>query len=547
METEKEMTEAKESERNEEAKKPANIEDVLDGKVPFSNIPLADFSQNEPRKAMQEALALVEKNLGKDYPFVIGGKLLHSDDKSVSLNPSHIHQEIGHISKASTVDVGDAIAAAKEAFKSWSHTPARERARVLLVAAEEMRRRKYELAAWQVYEEGKNWVEAEADLAESIDYLEYYAREALRLDVPLRRDIPGETNEYFYEPRGVCVVIAPWNFPLAISAGMTTAALAAGNTVIYKPSGDSPVVGAIMVDILNRSGLPTGVLNFVPGPGGEIGDPLVSHPDVDLIAFTGSREVGLRIVRLAGDTREGQRGIKRVIAEMGGKNALIVAEDADLVAAAAGTVVSAYGYQGQKCSACSRAIVLENVYDKYLEILTEKTTQITIGPAEDPDAFFGPLINEAARKKVLRYIESGKEEGRLVLQRDVGSLAEEGYFVGPVIFADVPPRARIAQEEIFGPVLSVIRAKDVDEAIAIANDSDYALTGGAYSASRETLDRVKREFKVGNLYLNRKITGSVVNRQPFGGFKMSGIGSKAGGPDYLRQFMIPRTVTEKIS
>jgi len=524
----------------------SDIEAALSGEVPFSNLPLADFSQEEMTKAMQDALALVEKNLGKDYPFVIGGELLHSDDKSVSLNPSHIHQEIGHISKASTVDVGDAVTAAKEAFKAWSHTSARERAMVLLVAAEEMRHRKYELAAWQVYEEGKHWVEADADLAESIDYLEYYAREALRLDMPLRFDIPGETNEYFYEPRGVCVVIAPWNFPLAISAGMTTAALAAGNTVIYKPSGDSPVVGAIMVDILNRSGLPTGVLNFVPGPGAEIGDPLVSHPDVDLIAFTGSREVGLRIVRLAGDTREGQRGIKRVIAEMGGKNALIVAEDADLEAAAMGTVISAYGYQGQKCSACSRAIVLEGVYDKYLEILTEKTMQITIGPAEDPDAFFGPLINEAARKKVLRYIEIGKHEARLALHRDVGSLADEGYFVGPVIFADVPPRARIAQEEIFGPVLSVIRAKDIDEAIEVANDSDYALTGGAYSASRETLDRVKREFKVGNLYLNRKITGSVVNRQPFGGFKMSGIGSKAGGPDYLRQFMIPRTVTEKI-
>ncbi len=410
-----------------------------------------------------------------------------------------------------------------------------------------MRRRRYELAAWQVYEEGKNWVEADADLAEAIDYLEYYAREALRLDVPLRLDIPGETNEYFYQPRGVCVVIAPWNFPLAISAGMTTAALAAGNTTLYKPSGDSPVVGAIMVDILNRSGLPAGVLNFVPGPGGEIGDPLVSHPDVDLIAFTGSREVGLRINRLAGDTREGQRGIKRVIAEMGGKNATIVAEDADLEAAAAGTVIAAYGYQGQKCSACSRAIVLEKVYDDFLEILREKTQQITIGPAEEPDSFFGPLINEAARKKVLRYIETGKGEGRLVLQRDVSPLEKEGYFVGPVIFADVPPRATIAQEEIFGPVLSVIRASDIDEAIRIANDSDYALTGGLFSRRRETIEKVKREFLVGNLYINRKITGSVVNRQPFGGFKMSGIGSKAGGPDYLLQFLVPRTVTEKVS
>jgi len=541
------MTSPTEHERNEGLEgSAANMGAVLDGKVPFSNLPLADFSQEEPRKAMQEALALVADNLGKDYPLVINGKRIHSDQKSVSINPSHIRQELGYISKASTLDVEEAIATSREAFETWRHTSARERAKVLLTAADEMRRRRYELAAWQVYEEGKNWGEADGDLAEAIDYLEYYAREALRLELPLRLDIPGETNEYFYEPRGVCVVIAPWNFPLAISAGMTTAALAAGNTVIYKPSGDSPVVGAIMVYILNDAGLPDGVLNFLPGPGGEIGDPLVSHPDVDLIAFTGSREIGLRINRLAGDTREGQRAIKRVIAEMGGKNAIIVAEDADLEAAAAGTVISAYGYQGQKCSACSRVIVLEGVYDKFLEILTEKTSQITIGPAEDPDAFFGPLINEAARKKVLRYIEIGKEEGRLVLQRDVSSLEQEGYFVGPTIFANVPPWARIAQEEIFGPVLSVIRAKDIDDAIKIANDSDYALTGGGYSQNPETIERIKREFKVGNLYINRKITGSVVNRQPFGGFKMSGIGSKAGGPDYLLQFMIPRTVTEKI-
>lgn len=524
-----------------------DTEAVLNGKVPFKNIPLADFSQEGPRKAMKEALAQAGESLGKEYPLVINGKRIHSDQKSVSINPSHIRQVIGHISKASTVDVGDAVAAAKQAFETWRHTPTRERARVVLKASETMRRRQLELAAWQVYEEGKNWVEADADLAEAIDYLEYYAREGLRLDVPLRMDIPGETNEYFYEPRGVCVVIAPWNFPLAISAGMTTAALVAGNTVVYKPSGDSPVVGAIMVDILNEAGLPQGVLNFVPGPGGEIGDPLVSHPDVALIAFTGSREIGLRINRLAADTREGQRFIKRVIAEMGGKNALIVAEDADLDAAAQAAAISAYGYQGQKCSACSRAIVLDGVYKKFLESLADKTSKITIGPAEDPDAFFGPLINEEARKKVLRYIETGKNEGRLILQRDVSALEKEGYFVGPTIFADVPPKATIAQEEIFGPVLSVIRAKSVDDAIRIANDTDYALTGGGFSRSEETIERIKREFKVGNLYINRKITGSVVNRQPFGGFKMSGIGSKAGGPDYLLQFVIPRTVTEKIS
>jgi RHH-type transcriptional regulator, proline utilization regulon repressor / proline dehydrogenase / delta 1-pyrroline-5-carboxylate dehydrogenase len=525
----------------------ANIEAALNGKSPFRNLPLADFSQEGPRKAMKEALAEVGESLGKEYPLVINGKRIHSDQKSVSINPSHTHQIIGHLSKASTVDVDDAVAAAKLAFETWRHTPARERAKVLLNASEIMRRRKYELAAWQVYEEGKNWVEADADLAESIDYLEFYAREALRLDVPRRLDIPGETNEYFYEPRGVCVVIAPWNFPLAISAGMTTAALVAGNTVVYKPSGDSPVVGAIMVDILNEAGLPQGVLDFVPGPGGEIGDPLVSHPDVGLIAFTGSREIGLRINRLAADTREGQRFIKRVIAEMGGKNALIVAEDADLDAAAQATAISAYGYQGQKCSACSRAIVLEGVYNQFLESLVDKTSRITIGPPEDPDAFFGPLINEESRKKVLRYIDTGKSEGRLILQRDVSALENEGYFVGPTIFADVPPNATIAQDEIFGPVLSVIRAKDIDDAIRIANDTDYALTGGGFSQSQETIQRIKREFKVGNLYINRKVTGSVVNRQPFGGFKMSGIGSKAGGPDYLLQFMIPRTVTEKIS
>jgi len=513
---------------------------------PFSNLPLADFSKEEIRKEMKAALASVAGSLGKEYPLVIGGKNVCAEEKIVSLNPSHINQHVGYVFKAGVEDVMAAIGAAREAFPSWKKTSARQRAEILLAAAEEMRRRRYELAAWQVYEVAKNWIEADADVVEGIDYVEYYAREAMRLERPLRLDIPAETNEYFYEPRGICAVIAPWNFPLAIAVGMTTGALAAGNTVVFKPSGESSVVGAIMVDILNMAGLPQGVLNFLSGRGSEIGDVLVTHPDVDMIAFTGSREVGLRINRLAAQTKEGQKGIKRVIAEMGGKNAIIVAADADLEAAAAGTVVSAYGYQGQKCSACSRAIVLEEVYDDFLEILVEKTSRVNIGPAEDPDAFLGPLISESATKKVLRYIRIGKREARLVLQRDVSSFQNEGFYVGPVIFADVPPQARIAQEEIFGPVLSVIRARNLDEAIEIANGTDYALTGGLYSASRETIEKVKREFLVGNLYINRKITGSVVNRQPFGGLKMSGIGSKAGGPDYLLQFMIPRTVTEKI-
>jgi RHH-type proline utilization regulon transcriptional repressor/proline dehydrogenase/delta 1-pyrroline-5-carboxylate dehydrogenase len=542
------MTDPTGVERNEKVAESALATEITPENLPpFSNLPLLNFSQDETRGAMKEALEMVAENLGKKYPLVIGGKLVRKSEKFVSLNPTHTWQKVGQISKASTEDAARAIAAAKKAFESWRSASASERARVLLVAADEMRRRRYELAAWQVYEVAKNWVEADADVAEGIDYVEYYAREALRLEAPLRLDFPGEKNEYFYEPRGVCVVISPWNFPLAIAAGMTTGALAAGNTVVFKPSGESPVVGAIMVDILNKAGLPPGVLNFVPGRGSEIGDFLVSHPDVDMVAFTGSREVGLRINRLAGNTRKGQKGIKRVIAEMGGKNAIIVAEDADLEAAGAGTVVSAYGYQGQKCSACSRAIVLDGAYGEFLDILRKRVSLMTIGPAEDPDAFLGPLINEAARQKVLRYIRIGKKEGRLVVQRDVSSLQKEGFYVGPVIFADVPPEARIAQEEIFGPVLSVMRAKDLDEAIEIANGTDYALTGGLYSRSRETIDRVKKEFKIGNIYINRKITGAMVNRQPFGGFKMSGIGSKAGGPDYLLQFLIPRSVAEKIA
>ncbi len=530
-------------ERNQRA---AGADTASKGVPPFSSIPFATFSREETREEMKRALATVARQLGKEYLLVIDGKPVKTAQTSASLNPSHIKQQVGLVGKASKEDAEKAIAAAREAFESWRDVSALERARILLQAGEEMRQRRYELAAWQVYEVAKNWVEADADVAEGIDYLEYYAREALRLEPSLRFDVPGETNEYFYEPRGVCVVISPWNFPLAIAVGMVTGALAAGNTVVFKPSGESPVTGAIMVDILNRAGLPPGVLNFVPGRGDEIGDSLVSHPDVDMIAFTGSREVGLHINRLAADTRKGQKGIKRVIAEMGGKNAIIVAEDADLEAAASGTVVSAYGYQGQKCSACSRTIVLKGVYKNFLDILIERASHLTIGPAEDPDAFLGPLISESARKTVLRYIETGKKEARLVLQRDVSALAKEGYYVSPTIFADVLPQAVIAQEEIFGPVLSVIRAKDLDEALEIANGTDYALTGGLYSRSRETIKRVAREFKIGNLYINRKITGAMVNRQPFGGFKMSGIGSKAGGPDYLLQFVVPRTVTEKI-
>ena len=357
-------------------------------------------------------------------------------------------------------------------------------------------------------------------------------------------DVPGEANEYFYEPRGVTVVIAPWNFPMAILTGMTTAALVTGNTVIMKPAAQAPVIGAELMEVFQEIGLPAGVANYLPGVGEEIGPALITHPQVAMIAFTGSRTVGLHINRQAAETPPGQSHVKRVLAEMGGKNAVIVDEDADLDQAIHGITESAFGYQGQKCSACSRVIVLPGLYDEFLARLIEATRSLKIAPAEDPGCSIGPLVDEKARKRVLGYVEKGRQEARLVYAGDTGPLAEEGYYVGPHIFANVPPSAAIAQEEIFGPVLAVMQARDLDEALAIANGTDYALTGGLYSRSPHNIARSRREFHVGNLYVNRKCTGALVNRQPFGGFKMSGIGSKAGGPDYLLQFLLPRCVTE---
>jgi RHH-type proline utilization regulon transcriptional repressor/proline dehydrogenase/delta 1-pyrroline-5-carboxylate dehydrogenase len=407
-----------------------------------------------------------------------------------------------------------------------------------------MRRRRFELAAWEVYECAKQWREADADVAESIDYCAYYAREMRCLAQPLHRDLPGEDNCYFYEPRGVAVVIAPWNFPMAILCGMTTAALVAGNTVIMKPAEQSSVIAAHLMNILQEAGIPPGVVNYLPGVGEEIGPMLVSHPDVALLAFTGSRQVGLLINRQAAEMAPGQDHVKRVIAEMGGKNAIIIDEDADLDEAVHGVVHSAFVYQGQKCSACSRAIALEGIHDLFLNRLIEATRSLKIGPAEDPGALVGPLIDEAARRRVLEAIERGKREARLVYAGEVGPLAQEGPYVGPHIFADVPPDAFLAQEEIFGPVLAVMKARDLDHALEIANGTAYALTGGVYSRSPDHIARIKRAFRVGNLYINRKITGALVDRQPFGGYKLSGIGSKAGSPDYLLQFLIPRTITE---
>jgi len=407
-----------------------------------------------------------------------------------------------------------------------------------------MRRRRFELCAWIVLETGKPWREADGDVAEAIDFCDYYALEMLKLASPQRHDVAGEENATFYEARGVAVVIAPWNFPLAILCGMASAALVAGNTVILKPAEQSSVVGAKLMEVFAEAGAPAGVVNYLPGVGETVGPLLVAHPDVALIAFTGSLKVALAINERAAKTPAGQAFVKKVVAEMGGKNAIIIDSDADLDEAVRGVVDSAFGYAGQKCSAGSRAIVHAAVYDQFLTRLVAATKSLTVGYAENPGSSLGPVIDAEARDRVVETIEHGKTEARLAYQADVGATAGGGYFVGPTIFADVPADATIAQEEIFGPVLCVTKAADLDDALRIANGTMYALTGGVYSRSPENLKAVKRRFRVGNLYVNRKCTGALVSRQPFGGFKLSGVGSKAGGPDYLLQFVVPRTVTE---
>ncbi|MBI2370118.1 MAG: L-glutamate gamma-semialdehyde dehydrogenase, partial [Deltaproteobacteria bacterium] len=461
-----------------------------------------------------------------------------------SVNPSRPDELIGRVGRAGPGEADQAVSAARAAQPEWAARPPQERAEVLFRAAELMRGRRAELAAWEVLEAGKPWREADADVAEAIDYLEYYGREMLRLGSSrLLDEAPGEVNEYLYRPRGVAVVIAPWNFPLAILSGMASAALVTGNAVILKPAEQTPVIAAQLHAILIEAGAPPGAVHYLPGTGEEVGAYLVTHPHVDLIAFTGSRAVGLAIAETAGRTRPGQRGLKKVIAEMGGKNAIIVDDDADLDDVVRGVAASAFGYAGQKCSACSRAIVLAPILETFLRRLTEATRSLTVGPAEAPGTFVGPLIDAEARERVLKYLATGLRESRLALEVDVGGLGE-GYFVGPAIFTEVSAEATIAQEEIFGPVLSVMQAHEFEEALALANATPYALTGGIYSRSPAHIAAAKAAFEAGNLYINRKITGALVGRQPFGGFKMSGIGSKAGGPDYLLQFLEPRTITE---
>lgn len=510
----------------------------------FQNEPHTDFARAENRTAMQHALDEVAGSLGGEYALVINGKKYETRGKIVSVDPSSRAQVVGRVASAAPEDAERAIEAARNAFPAWSRTEPQYRSEYLELIAAEMRSRRFELAAWEVFECGKPWAEADADVAEAIDFCMYYAAQMRRLASPQRRDLPGEENAYSYRPRGVAVVIAPWNFPLAILTGMTTAALATGNTVVIKPAEQSSVIGAKFMETLLDAGIPAGVVNFLPGVGEEIGPTLTESPEIDLIAFTGSRTVGLSIHQHAAVTDPRQRMVKHVIAEMGGKNAIIVDDDADLDEAVLGVVKSAFGYAGQKCSACSRVIVLRGIYEDFLKRLVEATRSLRVGPAVNPGTFVGPVIDGDARERILEYIAIGKQEARLVLESPAGDLEDDGFFVGPHIFADVNPRSRLAQEEIFGPVLAVIPAADFDEALRIANGTSYALTGGVFSRSPVHLRRARDEFAVGNLYLNRGITGALVDKQPFGGYRMSGIGTKAGGPDYLLQFVIPVNVTE---
>jgi RHH-type proline utilization regulon transcriptional repressor/proline dehydrogenase/delta 1-pyrroline-5-carboxylate dehydrogenase len=516
-----------------------------DGMLPrFTNEPLADFTHEPPRLAMAAALASVRAQFGRSYPLWIAGESRETGQWLESRNPANNAELLGRVSKAGIADADRAVAAALAAFPAWSALSDWDRAAKLFDVARRMRSRKFELAAWIVFETGKQWRESDADVAEAIDFCEYYGREMLSLTTPRRRNLPGERNEYFYIPRGVTVVIAPWNFPLAILTGMAVAPLVGGNPVILKPAEQSSIVAAKLVEILRETGFDPGVVNFVPGLGEEVGKHLVEHPGVATITFTGSVAVGTAINLAASRQAPGQRHVKRVLAEMGGKNAIIIDNDADLDEAIRGVVASAFGYQGQKCSACSRVIVLDAVYEAFVSRLTGAVRSLTIGPPEAPAFTVGPVIDRDAFDRLNVAIARAKSEATLIASVDPGDLALTGNFIGPHVFADVDPESMLAQTELFGPVLAVIRAPDLTSALEIANGTAYALTGGCYSRNPATLERVRREFLVGNLYLNRRITGALVDCQPFGGFKLSGIGAKAGGPDYLRQFLMPRAITE---
>ncbi|HTM51347.1 MAG TPA: L-glutamate gamma-semialdehyde dehydrogenase [Bryobacteraceae bacterium] len=510
----------------------------------FRNEPYTDFSVPANRQAMESALAKVRSQMGREYELRIGSERFKTEARLKSVNPSRPSEIVGIHQKASPAMAAQAIESADRFFPEWRRTPAAERVAMLRRAARVIRGRKMEFDAWLVYEAGKSWPEAEADVSEAIDFCEYYALEMERLSGPQPvSQLPGEKDEMQYIPLGAGLVIPPWNFPLAILAGMTVAALVTGNTVVLKPSSETPTIAAMFAEALLEAGFPERSFSLLTGSGAEIGDLLVEHPRTRFVAFTGSRDVGLRINELAAKHQKGQVWIKRVIAEMGGKDAIVVDAESDLDQAVEGVAVSAFGYQGQKCSACSRAIVDAAVYDEFLGKLQARVAGIRVGPAEDPANYMGPVISESARKSILGYIEVGKREGRLL----TGGPAEgDGYFVRPTVIADVEPGARIFQEEIFGPVLAVSKARNFEHALELANDSQYGLTGAVYSRNPEHVRQAREQFFVGNLYLNRKCTGAMVGAHPFGGFNMSGTDSKAGGPDYLLLFLQAKSIAERI-
>jgi 1-pyrroline-5-carboxylate dehydrogenase len=513
--------------------------------TPFVNTALTDFAVPASRATQEAALRQVEAEFGRTYPLTIGGVDRMTDDTFASIDPAQPDRVLARFAKATVKEAAEAVEAAWERFQTWRYTPASERAGYLFKAADLLRDRRFYFNAIMIYEVGKSWIEADADTAEAIDFLDFYAREALRLGAqqPLTQ-IPEENSELVYIPLGVGVAIPPWNFACAIMAGLTTSALVAGNTVILKPASTAAWTAARFVDLLYEAGVPRDVVSFLPGPGGVVGDALVEHPLTRFISFTGSREVGLHINELAAKLQPGQKWIKRTVLEMGGKDSIVVDETADLNAAAAAIVTSAFGFQGQKCSACSRAILVDAIYDTVLEKIIERTRALSVGATTNPDHSLGPVVDSLAYRKISEYIELGKQEGSVSIGGE--KIEGQGYFISPTVISDVAPDARIAREEIFGPVLAVIRAANFDDALEIANNTEYGLTGSLFSGDRERIERAEREFFVGNLYINRKCTGALVGVHPFGGFNMSGTDSKAGGRDYLLLFTQAKAISEKV-
>ncbi|MFD1851117.1 L-glutamate gamma-semialdehyde dehydrogenase [Oceanobacillus bengalensis] len=511
--------------------------------LPFKHEPFTDFNDETNRKEFEAALELVESELGKDYPLVINGEKVFTDDKLTSINPGNKEQVVGHVSQATKAHVDRAMESALEAFKTWRKMPAAARADVLFKAAAIVRRRKHEFSAWLVYDAGKPWSQADGDTAEGIDFLEYYGRQMLDIAGGKRlENRPNEHNAYFYQAMGPGVVIPPWNFAFAIVCGTAVAPIVAGNPVLLKPSEHTPVIAYKLVEVLEEAGLPKGVLNFIPGDPLEIGDYLVDHKDTHFVNFTGSRATGVRIMERAAKVQPGQKHLKRVVAEMGGKDTIIVDSDADLDLAADAIVNSAFGFSGQKCSACSRAIIHKDVYDEVLEKAIALTKELTIGDPAMENVYMAAVSNQKQFDKIRDYIEVGKNEGELVYGGETDD--SKGYYVHPTIFKDVDPNARIMQEEIFGPVVAFAKAEDFDELLEIANNTEYGLTGAVISNNREHLEQARYDFHVGNLYFNRGCTAAIVGYQPFGGFKMSGTDSKAGGPDYLNHFLEAKVVSE---